>query len=92
MILKKLKEELPHIEEEFFVKSVGLFGSYARGEDNKESDLDLLVEFGRPVGFFKFIDLENYLSEKLGIKVDLVTPDAIKPLMKNQILDEVVYA
>ena len=51
-----------------------------------------LVEFEAPVGFFKFIELEEHLSEKLGAKVDLVTPDALKPLIKPQIMEEAVYA
>jgi predicted nucleotidyltransferase len=52
----------------------------------------MLVEFEAPVGFIKFIELENYLSEKLGAKVDLVTPDALKPLIKPDIMVEAVYA
>lgn len=91
-ILKLLKSKLPHLKEKFNVKSVGLFGSYVRGEQTEESDIDMLVEFEEPVGFFKFIELEDYLSEKLGAKVDLVTPDALKPLIKPYIMKETVYA
>lgn len=91
-ILKVLKKELPSLKEKFKVKSIGLFGSYARGEQTKTSDIDMLVEFDAPVGFFKFIELEDYLSEKLGVKVDLVTPDALKPLIKPHIIEEAVYA
>ncbi len=91
-ILKILKQELPNLREKFHVKSFGLFGSYARGEQTKKSDIDLLVEFKEPVGFFDFIRLEDYLSEKLGAKVELVTPDALKPLIKPDIMREVVYA
>lgn len=91
-ILKILKKELPHLREKFHVKSIGLFGSYARGEQKKKSDIDMLVEFAEPIGFFEFIRLEGYLSEKLGAKVELVTPDALKPLIKPQIMKEVVYA
>ncbi len=91
-ILKVLKKELPYLEEKFKVKSIGIFGSYVRGEQTKTSDIDMLVEFDAPVGFFKFIELEDYLSEKLGLKVDLVTPDALKPLIKPHIMEEAVYA
>jgi len=90
-ILRILKKELPYLKEKFNVKSIGLFGSYVRSEQKKESDVDVLVEFQKPVGFFEFIDLEDYLSEKLGVKVDLVTPDALKPLIKPRILKETVY-
>ena len=91
-ILKVLKKELPSLKEKFKVKSIGIFGSYVRGEQTKTSDIDMLVEFDAPVGFFKFIELEDYLSEKLGLKVDLVTPDALKPLIKPHIMEEAVYA
>ena len=91
-ILKILKKELPALKEKFKVKSIGIFGSYIRGEQTKTSDIDMLVEFESPVGFFKFIELEDYLSEKLGVKVDLVTLDALKPLIKPHIIEEAVYA
>lgn len=91
-ILKTMKKELPHLKEKFKVKSIGIFGSYAKGEQTKKSDIDMLVEFDAPVGFFKFIELEDYLSEMLGVKVDLVTPDALKPLIKPHIIEEAVYA
>ena len=91
-ILKILKKQLPSLKENFKVKSIGLFGSYARDEQTETSDIDMLVEFEAPVGFIKFIELENYLSDKLGAKVDLVTPDALKPLIKPDIMAEAVYA
>lgn len=91
-ILTLLKQQLPYLRSNFKVKSIGLFGSYAREEQTETSDIDLLVEFEVPVGFFKFIDLEDYLSEKLGAKVDLVTPDALKPLIKPSVTAEAVYA
>lgn len=91
-ILKILKKELPYLKEKFKVKSIGIFSSYVRGEQTKTSDIDMLVEFDAPVGFFKFIELEDYLSEKLGVKIDLVTPDALKPLIKPHIIEEAVYA
>jgi predicted nucleotidyltransferase len=91
-IIRTLKKELFHLREKFSVKTIGLFGSYARSEQTEESDIDLLVEFDKPVGFFKFIELEDHLSEKLGAKVDLVTPDALKPIIKPYVMEEVVYA
>ncbi|MFA4934524.1 MAG: nucleotidyltransferase family protein [Candidatus Methanoperedens sp.] len=91
-ILTPLKKQLPYLKEKFKVKSIGIFGSYAREEQTEKSDINILVEFEAPVGFFKFIELENYLSDKLGAKVDLVTPDALKPLIKPDIMAEAVYA
>jgi len=90
-IIKKLREELPYLREEFNVSRIALFGSYAREEQRESSNVDILVEFERPVGFIKFIKLENYLSKKLGVKVELVTPDALKPLIKPSIIREAVY-
>lgn len=91
-ILKLLKQQLPYLKKNFKVKSIGIFGSYARGEQTKTSDIDMLVEFEAPVGFIKFMQLENYLNDKLSAKVDLVTPDALKPLIKPSIIEEAVYA
>lgn len=92
VILKTLRKELPYLKEEYNVRSIGIFGSYVRSEQREESDVDILVEFQRPVGFFQFLNLEDYLSERLGLKVDLVTSDALKPIIKPRILKEVVYA
>jgi predicted nucleotidyltransferase len=65
-ILNLLKQELPHLKEKFKVKSIGLFGSCVREEQTEKSDIDMLVEFEEPVGFIRFIELENYLSDKPG--------------------------
>jgi len=91
-ILEILREQLPYLRKIYGVKTFGLFGSYSRGEQNIESDVDLLVDFERPIGFFKFIALEEYLAEKLGLKVELVTEDALTPIIKPAIMREVVYA
>lgn len=73
------------------VESLGVFGSVSRGEEKKGSDVDILVEFSVTPGFFKFIELEDFLSKLLGRKVDLVTKKALKPRIKNEILQEVSY-
>ena len=78
------------LKDRFFVREIGLFGSYVRGEESENSDLDILVELEKPVGFFKFLELEEYLEELLGIKVDLVTRKALKPTIGRYILDELV--
>ena len=90
-IIKILKKEFPVITDKYGVKKIGIFGSYARGEQNIRSDVDILVQFEKPIGFFKFFSLENYLAEKLGVKVELVTEDALKPLIKPRVMKEVVY-
>ncbi len=90
-ILKKLNQEMSYLREKYNVEKIGLFGSYARDEQKPGSDLDLLVEFSKPIGLFKFIELEDYLTKKLNIKVELVTSDAIKFLIRPRVLKETIY-
>ena len=86
--LKKLKSE---VSREYSVKTIGVFGSVARGEQTGTSDIDLLVEFSKPVGFVTFMRLEHFLSERLGNQVDLVTSDSLKPVIRQDVLAEVIY-
>ncbi|TET90886.1 MAG: hypothetical protein E3J35_04410 [Methanomassiliicoccales archaeon] len=79
------------LEDEFHVKNIGIFGSYLREEPSHDSDLDILVEFTKPVGLFDFVRLEGYLQDLLGIKVDLVPKDGIKPSLRKHVAQEVVY-
>jgi len=90
-ILRILKDELPHLREKFGVTRIGLFGSYSREEQGPGSDVDLLVEFEKPIGFFRFLAIEDYIKERLGVKAELVTEDALKPRMKPHVLEEVIY-
>ncbi len=85
-----LKKQKPFLKEEYGVSEIGIFGSYVRGEQRKKSDLDILVEFDKPIGLLKFIGLEIYLSEVLGVKVDLVMEGSLKPRIGKHILKEVV--
>jgi len=87
-ILTKHKKELAH---KYKVKEIGIFGSYVRGDQKGKSDIDILVEFKEVPGFFKFIELEDHLSEILGIKADLVMKSALKPHIGKHILSEVIY-
>lgn len=90
-ILEILEKEMPFLRSEYGVVKCGLFGSYSVGRAREGSDVDLLVRFEKPVGFFRFIELEDYLSERLGAKVDLVTEDALKPLIKPYVMETIVY-
>lgn len=87
-LLKNIKRE---VARDYSVKSIGVFGSVARSEQTDQSDIDLLVEFDKPVGFVTFMRLEHFLSEKLGGPVDLVTADSLKPVIRDGILAEVIY-
>lgn len=76
----------------FGVKSLMLFGSVARDEARSDSDVDLLVEFDRPVGLFTFVRLKRYLEEILECSVDLGTPDSLKPYLQEPVLREAIRA
>ncbi len=86
-----LRQHLPELRTRWGVRFLGVFGSYVRGEQRARSDLDLLVEFDeRPLTLFQFIALENYLSDRLGVKVDLIERGTLKPAIGRRILEEVV--
>jgi uncharacterized protein len=87
-ILAEHKQEL---RDRFKVDKIGIFGSYVRKEQKKKSDLDVLISFSETIDLFKFVELENYLCEILGVKVDLVMKDSLKPRLKDRILNEAVY-
>jgi len=89
-IRKKLSVRKHDLAQGFKVNKLGIFGSYVRGEQTTESDLDLLVEFSEPVSLIEFVHLENYLSDILGVKVDLVMKTALKPRIGKHIMEEVV--
>jgi predicted nucleotidyltransferase len=76
----------------FGVKSLALFGSAVRGEAKPTSDIDILVEFDKPIGLFEFIRLQQRLSDILGRQVDLVTQEALKPQLRKHILEEISHA
>jgi hypothetical protein len=89
-ILKKLKEIKPILFSEFYVKEIGLFGSYSDNDQNDDSDIDILVEFDRPIGW-KFFTLEKYLEEIFKKKVDLVTKKALKKQLKTRIINQTLF-
>lgn len=91
-IRKTLSEHKSELREKYKVKEIGVFGSYVRGEQKRKSDVDILVEFEGPssMSLLDFIGLENYLSDVLGVKVDLVEKQALKPRIGKRVLEEVV--
>ncbi|OYR57930.1 DNA polymerase beta [Halorubrum ezzemoulense] len=80
----------PKLEQEYPISELGIFGSYARGEQESDSDLDILVAFDKPVTLFDLVRLENELAEELGIEVNLVTKDSLKPRIETRVRDELV--
>jgi len=90
-VLRALEEHNGELKN-FDVRSLAIFGSVARGTDRKTSDVDILVEFTRPIGLFEFARLKLYLEKLLQRKVDLVTPDALRKEMRETILREAIRA
>ena len=87
-LLKAHRAELDRLG----VGALAVFGSVARGNAGAGSDIDILVEFRRPVGLFEFVRVQMRLQMILGRRVDLVTPDALRPELREHILREAVYA
>ena len=85
-----LRANLPELRKRYDVRTLGIFGSYVRGEQRKRSDLDVLVEFDRAPTFFEFIDLEEHLSNFLHVRVELVMKSALKHAIGQRILTELV--
>jgi len=83
-ILSLLQERFPEVKKRFDVKSLALFGSAARDRMRRNSDIDLLVEFDRST-WVNYIGLKHYLEDALGRKVDLVTPKALKPILRETV-------
>lgn len=89
-VFKKLKDHIPEFVERFGIASLYLFGSVARNEARPDSDVDLLVEFNRPIGLFEFIELQQQLETLLGCKVDLGTKRSLKARLKDQVTQEAI--
>lgn len=89
-VLEVLRQQIPVLTERYGVESLEVFGSYVRSEQKKDSDLDILVTFKEDPSLLTYIAIENYLSDLLGIKVDLVMKDSLKPNIGQQILREAI--
>ena len=87
----RLAELKPRLEREYSISELGIFGSYARGEQRSDSDLDVLVAFERPVTLFDLVRLEDDLADELGVEVDLVTKESLKPRIESRVSEDLVY-
>lgn len=85
-----LAQHKSRLERDYHVKYLAVFGSYVRSQHTPSSDLDVLVEFSQPIGFFKFLDLEEDLESLLDVGVDLVSRNALKGTIGQRILEEAV--
>ena len=87
-VIEIIRRELPYLTEHFGVKRIGLFGSFARGTPGSDSDVDILVEFKRPIGL-KFMEFAEHLEEVLGRKVDALTPAGVQSIRVRRIAQEI---
>jgi predicted nucleotidyltransferase len=87
-IKAKLNALMPILRQKYHVDTVEIFGSYVREQQNKKSDLDLLITFSKPYNLWELIDVKEFLIKKMHIQVDLVPKDSIKPMLKDRILQE----
>jgi predicted nucleotidyltransferase len=90
-IKKKLESHKTEMAKRYKVKEIGIFGSFARGENRRRSDVDILVDFEEMPGFAGLCDLESYIEKLLRRKVDVVRKAALRPELREIILKEVVY-
>lgn len=87
-VLKLIRENYDYLSTEFGVKKIGLFGSTAKGTATKESDVDIFIEFNRPIGF-KFVRLVNFLEELLGEEVDVITKDGLNNIRIKKVAENI---
>ena len=90
-VLDILEAEIPYLMKEYQAIKIGVFGSYAREEQTEKSDIDLLVEFNKPISYFTLFELEEYLTNRLGVNVEIVTPGALKEIIIPIVMKDVVY-
>lgn len=89
-ILLIIRALMPTLKQEFNVRTLEIFGSYIKKDQKQNSDLDLMVTFSKTPTLIKFIELENFLSDRIGIKVDLVMKDSIRPRLRSSILNDAI--
>ncbi len=87
-IVQLLRENYPYLAAEYGIRKIGLFGSFIKGQPGETSDIDLVVEFERPIGF-RFIEFAEYLEHLLGRKVDVLTPAGIQGIRVAQVAKDI---
>jgi uncharacterized protein len=90
-ILQVLAQQKPSLLETYQIARLGIFGSYVRGQQTETSDLDILVDYVQPPTLWKLVELKDYLSQLVALKVDLVTINGLKPRLRDRVLSEVIY-
>ncbi|MDJ0647581.1 MAG: nucleotidyltransferase family protein [Xenococcaceae cyanobacterium MO_188.B19] len=86
-----LRQSKPFLEDNYRITEVGIFGSYARGKETESSDVDVIVDYQKPPTLIMLVELKEYLSSLVNMKVDIVTKKGLKPRIKEKVLSEVIY-
>ena len=87
-VINVLRREIPYLKENYGVKKIALFGSVVKGKYNKSSDIDIVVEFEKPIGF-RFMDLAEYLEKKLGRKTDILTAEGVRSIRIKKVAQDI---
>lgn len=87
-VINVLRREIPYLKENYGVKKIALFGSVAKGNYNKSSDIDMVVEFEKPIGL-RFMDLAEYLEKKLGRKTDILTAEGVRSIRIKKVAEDI---
>lgn len=92
-VKKVITEEKDTLTKKYNVARIGVFGSVVRGEDTKDSDIDLIVDFSEPIGLMDLVGLEFYLSDKIGKKVEIATRKSLSPYIKDKVFkqERIIY-
>jgi uncharacterized protein len=90
-IKKIIRDHKTLLRDRYNINRIGVFGSYARGDTHSGSDVDVLVEFSEPISLIQLVSLENYLTDIVGLKVDVVPKDDIRKELKDTILKDAVF-
>lgn len=87
-VVQILRKDFPYLRKNYGVKRIGLFGSFAKGLQKKDSDIDILVELKQPIGF-KFIELAEHIEKQLGKKVDILTSEGVKSIRLKKVAQNI---
>lgn len=90
-VILLLKKKKNFLKKKYKITEIGVFGSYVRGEQTQNSDIDILIDKDEAIGLLRLANLQNYLSSQIGIKVDLAIKKSLKPQIDKSILSEVIY-
>lgn len=90
-VINKLEQLKEKIKKDFKTEVIGIFGSFARGEENEKSDIDILVKFEKGATFLNLVSLANFLEETFSIKIDIVPIDVVREELRDKILQEAIY-